>query len=81
MNHDSFIIFQLIKHTYIFPDNSTCGLITRVERQARIVGGDAALEGEWPWQAAFVNAYGSQFCGGTLITPDVVLTAAHCFQT
>lgn len=40
----------------------------------RIVGGNAAPPGAFP---GFV--YYDQGCGGSLILPDVVLTAAHCF--
>lgn len=49
-----------------------------------IVGGEEAVPGAWPWMAALVNAsepnaYNGQFCGGALIAPDWVITAAHCF--
>ncbi|XP_052280217.1 chymotrypsinogen B-like [Dreissena polymorpha] len=66
------------------PNNGTCGLITRVERPTsahvqRIVGGLDAVEGEWPWQVAFLDMRGDLFCGGVLISDQFVVTAAHCF--
>jgi len=51
-----------------------------------IVGGSEAVPGAWPWQVALVvinrpNDYAGQYCGGALIDPHWVLTAAHCTQT
>lgn len=50
-----------------------------------IVGGEEAQPGAWPWMAALGQIFPeappdffAQFCGGSLIAPDLVLTAAHC---
>jgi len=49
---------------------------------ALIVGGAPVTDGAWPSIVALVPTGGapelSTFCGGTLIAPTVVLTAAHC---
>lgn len=48
----------------------------------KVVGGQLASPGEWPWQVALIYAggtpYNDQYCGGSLIDAGWVLTAAHC---
>ncbi|XP_068033818.1 LOW QUALITY PROTEIN: prostasin-like [Anomalospiza imberbis] len=55
-------------------DAVPCG--TPVHR--RVVGGSGAQEGQWPWTVS-VAFRGRHVCGGALIAPAWVLTAAHCF--
>ncbi|KAL7531704.1 hypothetical protein ACHAXR_004182, partial [Thalassiosira sp. AJA248-18] len=53
-------------------------LWTQVSGQReRIVGGREAEDGRYPYAVNFQNDLG-QSCGGSLISRDVVLSAAHC---
>ncbi|MFQ3612280.1 MAG: trypsin-like serine protease [Cyanobacteriota bacterium] len=49
----------------------------------RIVGGEAAAPGAYPWMVGLMMAdetdpFEARFCGGSLIDPEWVMTAAHC---
>ena len=44
---------------------------------ARVIAGKTAQKGAWPWQV-LLKSNGRAGCGGSLISADWVVTAAHC---
>ncbi|XP_027632012.1 coagulation factor VII [Tupaia chinensis] len=62
-----------------------CGKIPVLEKknasspQGRIVGGKVCPKGECPWQA-LLRLNGALLCGGTLLAPHWVVSAAHCLD-
>ncbi|XP_074670502.1 transmembrane protease serine 2 [Strix aluco] len=57
-----------------------CGLSTKsMNIMNRIVGGSGATPGQWPWQVS-LHVHGIHVCGGSIITHQWIVTAAHCVE-
>ncbi|ROL41472.1 Transmembrane protease serine 6 [Anabarilius grahami] len=68
-----------------YPANSTISIPSNCSttmnagsRGMRIVGGTDAAKDQWGWQTS-LHWRGKHVCGGAIITPHWVITAAHCF--
>ncbi|KAL5457189.1 hypothetical protein EMCRGX_G034434 [Ephydatia muelleri] len=87
------LIVQSVGDICGFSGSSTTGVSGRFSsmhnpagvRKKRIYGGHEVLTpNQWPWQVIleYPSFQGTveSICGGALIRPDLVLTAAHCVQ-
>ena len=54
-------------------------LIPNAPPMSRIVGGKEAKAHSWPWMAAMLRKpLNSQFCAGSLINNQWIMSAGHC---
>lgn len=69
--------------SFLFIFVALCNAEVRVDRNSRIIGGAEARKGQFPYMVALILGlpnYGQSFCGGSIISPSFVLTAAHCLE-
>ncbi|CAF1173523.1 unnamed protein product [Rotaria sordida] len=72
------IIFTTITSiTYSCWTNSTCGCSLNSAILTKIIGGEEATMNSWGW-AVSIRRRNNHICGGSLISSELILTAAHC---
>lgn len=50
----------------------------KVVINSRIFGGESAVNHSWGWTVSLRVTNEGHFCGGTILSPEYILTAAHC---
>lgn len=57
----------------------TCLACGQSPKAPRVVGGQQASVDSWPWQVS-IQYKKQHVCGGSILDPHWILTAAHCFR-
>ncbi|CAF3374136.1 unnamed protein product [Rotaria sp. Silwood2] len=77
-----FIVFICKKGNgslYQCNENAACGCSFKFTLISRIIGGENAVEQSWSWAVSLRSTEG-HFCGGAILSPSFIITAAHCFN-
>jgi hypothetical protein len=75
---------QLVEQIKELPADEQRRALSALQFSPFIVGGEEVPIANHPWQVALLRGQQtdrSQFCGGSLVAPDTVVTAAHCIDS
>ncbi|RWS20286.1 trypsin-1-like protein, partial [Leptotrombidium deliense] len=84
MNALLYFFASIILTIYANNSNSTeydkCGIANKEKITPRIFGGAVVSNNKYPWMAAVVRKSNNVDwrCGGSLISSNAIITAAHC---
>ena len=71
--------FQSYKQSYRPSSLTIASIILRGIKDSKIAGGTQASSHEFPFLVSIQSSSRQHYCGGSLIAPNFVLSAAHCF--
>lgn len=81
------VVVALFGCVFALPPDPNCGNpvippdLGNTLLNGRIVGGKEVVQNSWPWQIQLLYN-GGHYCGGSLVSADTFVTAAHCvFRT
>lgn len=75
------LIFLILSVVEIFVSNGFA--LNDIPIESKIVNGQNSTRGQFPFYAFLkISVFGTtSFCGGSLISPKFVVTAAHCVES
>ena len=78
----SFVLLLIIQPTdqvlYVCDPSATCGCSANSTSVTRIVGGEIAATNTWGWAVSLSIDQSS--CGGSILSSQWIMTAAHCVE-
>ncbi|XP_037319244.1 coagulation factor X [Pungitius pungitius] len=71
-----------LPNDFVLPDGEVFEelVVPDMADMTRIVNGENCPPGQCPWQALLLDEENVGFCGGTILTNYIILTAAHCMN-
>ncbi|CAF2395363.1 unnamed protein product [Rotaria sp. Silwood2] len=72
------LVVQVASLTYFCDHSAPCGCSRNDAILNKIVGGEEAISSSWGWAVSLRDDGDNHICGGAIISPKYVVTAAHC---